>query len=192
MSPATARAMWHVEPGLRTERRGCPLGELRSRGEGASSTLQAHSGGCWLGSACAGPPEVSLHPFPHCEVTAVGLKETGMRLHCLAAHCGVCPAALEGGGRGPHASLPSSHDRFLPLPTPGLGSARRAAPLLEQSWRAQGARAPPTRCGLPPAGLPWLLLAGAWSPEPLLRKAAWPRARGAAGRALRDPLSRGH
>ena len=69
-----ARAMWHVEPGLRTGRQGCPLGELRSRGEGVLSTLQARSGGCWLCSACAGAPEASLHPFPHCEVTCRGVE----------------------------------------------------------------------------------------------------------------------
>lgn len=39
-----------------------------------------------------------------------------MRLHCLAAHCGVCPVALKWGRRGPSALCPSSRDCFLSPP----------------------------------------------------------------------------
>lgn len=73
-----------------------------------------------------------------------------MRLHCLAAHCGVCPMALKWGRRGPRALCPSSHDHFLSLPHSLSGVYQEGSPGPGAESPGTGPRAPPTHSHLPP------------------------------------------
>lgn len=73
-----------------------------------------------------------------------------MRLHCLAAHCGVCPMALKWGRRGPRALCPSSRDRFLSLPhsLSGVYQEGGPGPGAESPGTGDPGRLPPTATSL--------------------------------------------